>query len=109
MLLIIKEKASAEIIKKLSEDIDGYIKVVVDIRRKILSAGGKLHTDGEALLLGDGSKQVDLWGGGVDLETGEIDFDSLINLRPNQGNTSREVLNQDIRKQMENIICNLLK
>lgn len=65
--------------------------------------------EGEELLLKEGSKQENLWGGGLDLETGEIDFDSMINLRPSQNNPSREVLSQDIRRIMENIIRKLLK
>jgi hypothetical protein len=109
MLLIIREKANEEILKKVAEDLAGYVKVVVDVKRKILAAGGKMHTDGERMLLEDGSKQADLWGAGIDFETGEIDFDSMINLRPSQNNPSREVLNQDIRKQMESIIHSLLK
>ena len=56
MLTIIKQKASEEILRQVSQDLNGYVKVVVDIKRKILSAGGKLHTDGEELLLKDGSK-----------------------------------------------------
>ena len=48
-------------------------------------------------------------GGGIDFETGEIDFDSMINLRPGQGNKSREVLDQKIRDQMVVIIKNLLR
>lgn len=106
--MIIREKANEETLKKIAEDLDGYVKVVVDLKRKILTAGGKLHVDGEQLMLEDGSKQADLWGGGIDFETREIDFDSMINLRPSQKNTSREVLNQDIRKQMELIIRSLL-
>ena len=109
MLLIIKQKADENTLKKIAEDLDGYVKVVVDIKRKILSAGGKLHVDGERMLLKDGSKQVDLWGGGIDLETNEIDFDSMINLRPAQNNPSREVLDQAIRKEIEAIIRSLLK
>ncbi|MFH0764251.1 MAG: DUF5674 family protein [Candidatus Omnitrophota bacterium] len=109
MLLIIKKKVDENILKKVAEDLNGYVKVVVDVRRKILSAGGTMHVDGERLLLEDGGKQSDLWGGGIDLETNSIDFDSLINLRPRQANTSREVLNQDIRKQMETIIHSLLR
>ena len=109
MLLIIKEKAREEIISKVAEDLKGYIKVVVDVRRKILSAGGKMHVDGERLLLEDGSKQADVWGGGLDIETSEIDFDSVINLRPGQNNPSREVLDSGIRKQMEAIIRALLR
>ncbi len=109
MLLIIREKAKKEILQDIAEDLDGYVKVVVDVRRKILAAGGKLHSDAERIMLEDGSKQSDLWGAGIDFETGEVDFDSMINLRPSQNNPSREVLNQDIRKHMELIIHNLLK
>ena len=109
MLLIVRQKANKEILEKVAEDLAGYVKVVVDIRRKILSAGGELHVDGEKMLLEDGSKQADLWGGGIDFETGEVDFDSMINLRPGQGNKSREVLDQKVRGQMEVIIKNLLR
>jgi len=109
MLIIIKQKADDETLKKVAADLDGYIKVVVDINRKILSAGGKLHVDGEKLLLENDCRQADLWGGGVDLETGEVDFDSMINLRPGQNNKSREVLDQNIRRQMEMIIHQLLR
>jgi len=109
MLLIIRQKADEDSLKKVAEDLDGYVKVVVDIKRKILSAGGKLHVDGEKLLLQDGSKQADLWGAGIDLETNEIDFDSMINLRPAQGNSSREVLDQVARKEIEIIIRGLLR
>jgi len=108
MLLIIRAKIDSETLKKIAEDLKGYIKVVVDIRRKILAAGGEKHVDGEQLLLEDGSLQEDLWGAGLDLETGEIDFDSLINLRPTQ-NRSREILNEEIRKKAASLIESLLK
>lgn len=109
MLLIIREKTNEEILKKIADDLDGYVKVVVDLKRKILAGGGKLHVDGEKLLLQDGSKQSDLWGAGIDLETGEVDFDSMINLRPGQGNSSREVLDKDVRNQIGIIIRGLLR
>lgn len=109
MLLIIREKANEEILKKIAEDLEGYVKVVVDLKREILTAGGKLHVDGEKLLLRDGSKQSDLWGAGIDFETGEVDFDSMINLRPGQGNSSREVLDKDVRNQIEILIRGLLR
>ena len=109
MLLIIRKKADEATLKKVAEDLSGYVKVVVDIKQGILTAGGELHVDGEKMLLENGSKQSDIWGGGIDFETGEIDFDSLINLRPAQKNTSREVLDQKIRKEMEIIIHKLLR
>ncbi len=108
MLLIVRAKIDSQTLKKIAEDLKGYIKVVVDIRRKILAAGGEKHIDGEQLLLEDGSLQEDLWGAGLDLETGEMDFDSLINLRPTQ-NRSREILDEEIRKKAASLIETLLK
>ena len=108
MLLIIRAKVDSESLKRVAEDLKGYIKVVVDVRRGILSAGGSKHVDGEQLLLKDGSRQEDLWGAGLDLETKEMDFDSMINLRPKQ-NTSREILDQKIREQVERITRSFLK
>jgi len=108
MLSIIRFKINQETREKVAEDLKGYIKVVVDVNRKILSAGGDKHVDGEQLLLKDGSKQEDLWGAGLDLETNEMDFDSMINLRPEQ-NRSREVLDENIRQQVETITRSLLQ
>ncbi len=108
MLLIVRSKIDPETRKKIAEDLKGYIKIVVDVRRKILAAGGEKHVDGERLLLEDGSRQEDLWGAGLDLETGEMDFDSLINLRPTQ-NRSREILDEEIRKESASLIESLLK
>jgi len=108
MLLIVRAKIDSETRKKVAEDLKGYIKIVVDVRRKVLAAGGEKHVDGERLLLEDGSLQEDLWGAGLDLETGEMDFDSLINLRPIQ-NRSREILDEEIRKKVATVIESLLK
>ncbi|HBO97458.1 MAG TPA: hypothetical protein DE315_06505 [Candidatus Omnitrophica bacterium] len=109
MIKIIKSKAGENVLKEAARDFDGYIKVVVDVKQGILAAGGKKHVDGEEVLLKSGSRQEDLWGGGLDLETGEVDFDSMINIRPAQNNPSREVLDQNIRKQVEAVIRSLLK
>ncbi len=109
MLRIIKEKATEELLKEAAKDLDGYIKVVVDIKRGILSAGGTKHVDGEQLLLQNGSRQEDLWGGGLDLETSGMDFDSMINIRPSQNNPSREILDQNIRSQVEAITRKILE
>lgn len=109
MVILISKKATEEELRNAAEDLDGYIKVVVDIKREILAAGGKRHVEAEEVLLGSGSAQEDLWGGGFDRETNHIDFDSMINIRPRLGNTSREVLSEEIRKAMEKIIRTLLQ
>lgn len=109
MLRLVTEKLNDEELHAVAGDLDGYVKIVVDGELKILAAGGKRHADGEALLLESGSRQAHLWGGGLDLETGEIDFDSIINIRPAQGNPSREVLSPEIRKAMTEIVRSLLR
>ncbi len=104
MVQVISGPVDAETRKILGADLGGYVKVVVDVDREIMTAGGKRHAEGEGILLAQGSKQENLWGGGIDLETGSIDFDSMINLRPSQGNTSREVFSPMIRSKMEALI-----
>lgn len=108
MLLLILHKATKEELGKAAEDFDGYIKVVVDIKKKILTAGGERHFDGEQKLLQNGSEQEGLWGGGLDLETGEIDYSSIINLRPSQNNPSRDIVSLKIRKEFDRILKDLL-
>lgn len=109
MLLILKTPADRTKLQKVSEDLKGYIKFVVDVEQEIITAGGQRHFEGEELLIKNGSKQSNLWGGGLDIETGEIDFDSMINIRPNDNNPSREVLSQDLREKIEKIARHLLQ
>ncbi len=92
-----------EEIKKLKEVFDVYIKTVIDIRRKVCSAGMDRHFEGEQLLLKQGSQQSDVWGGGIDLETKAIDFNSFKNIRPNDNNTSNEIQDAEIRKKYEEL------
>jgi hypothetical protein len=44
----------------------------------------------------------------LDLETGGIDFDSMINLRPGH-NTSREILDPEVREKTRALIQSLLR
>jgi len=99
MIITKSDPFEKEEIEKLREMFDIYIKTVVDIKKKICSAGCDRHFDSEKLLLEQGSNQMDLWGGGVDLETMTIDCNSIINIRPDQGNTSNEIQNDKIRKE----------
>ena len=85
-------------IKKLRELFDPYIKTVIDIKGKICSAGCDRHFESEEILLKEGSSQSDIWGGGLDLETKVIDFNSFINIRPNDNNPSNEILDPKVRK-----------
>jgi hypothetical protein len=62
-----------------------------------------MHYEEEAVLMDSGSKQANLWGGGVDVETKTIAFDSMINLRPNDNNLSNEILDLASRRKFEDL------
>ncbi|PJC28955.1 hypothetical protein CO010_00195 [Candidatus Shapirobacteria bacterium CG_4_8_14_3_um_filter_39_11] len=57
MSLIIRKKAVRKEIQNMAGYFKGYIKVVVDVEREILTGGGDRHFDDEQILLADGSKQ----------------------------------------------------
>lgn len=103
MIITKKESFSKGEIDKLSEEFDVYIKTVIDIKKKICSAGMDRHFEGEKILLAMGSKQSDIWGGGIDLETETIDFNSFINIRPNNNNTSNEIQSSEIKDKYEQL------
>lgn len=103
MIVTKTEPYTKDEIEKLKEEFDIYIKTVIDVERNICSAGCDRHFDSEQILLAQGSSQNNLWGGGVDLETKVIDFNSMINIRPNQGNTSNEIQDVKIRKLFEEL------
>lgn len=107
MILVIKKTATREEIQKMAEDFDGYIKLVVDIDKGIIAGGGTRHFDGEQKLLELKSKQENLWGGGIDIETKDIDYNSIINLRPRQNNPSRDILSLEIREKFDQIVKEL--
>ena len=89
-----------------------FVKVVVDVERAIMIAGMTMHSDGEEILLESGSKQADLWGINLYLQqSGDewIEYDSVINLRPSQGNETRAVDDPVIRQKIQEIVNQLIK
>ena len=88
------------------------VKGVVDVEKAVLALDAELHADLEALLLENGSEQKNLWGINLYLELqGDefVEFDSMINMRPSQGNRSRGVDNPDIRKKIIEIVSSKVK
>ncbi len=89
------------------------VKAVVDIEGKIMAIGGELHADEEAVLLEKGSSQANLWG--VNLYPDKfgsdefIEFDSLINIRPSQGNRSRGVDDAKLRSVIAAVVNHLVE
>jgi len=84
------------------------IKIVVDVRRRVLAGGGEMHVDCDAALLEQGSDQDDLWGANWYPNEQQIEFESLINIRPRLGNRSILIQSEEIRAKVATITRDLL-
>jgi len=109
---IVREPITLDELRSLARGQFGdFVKAVVDVRLGVMAIGGELHADEEALLLEQGSHQVDVWGINIYPErvgTDRIDFDSMINVRPSQGNRSRSVEDAALRQKIVNIVTGLI-
>ncbi len=109
--IVFEATTRATMIAIAAEGFGDMVKAVVDVRRGIMIVGAQLHSDEEAALIDNGSQQQDLWG--INLypnETGEdwIEFDSMINVRPAQGNRSRGVDDEVIRLAIRSVVARLV-
>ena len=109
MIITKKEPFTKEEVEELAEEFDTYIKTVVDIEKKICSAGAHLHADNEQILLKRGSHQDNLWGGGIDLKSLSVGFNAMINLRPKENNASNEILDPTKRQEFEKLMKHFFK
>lgn len=105
----ITNRISLEALRGLAKATYGdLVKVVVDLAQQKLVAGVQMHYDGEQIFLENGSRQEDLWG--INLYPADfaserfIEFDSMINIRPSQGNPSREVRDPQIQQQIRDLV-----
>ena len=103
-----------ELIGTSTNFIDEHaIKGVVDVKRGLLAVDSPMHYDCEQLLLEDSSREYDLWGINLYLDEDEIDdmveFDSMINIRPAQGNRSRSVERPEIQDEIKTIVQKWIK
>jgi len=110
---IVSKKIPLTQLKEIAKKSFGnLVKAVVDVEKKLMVIDGELHADEEALLLGKGSKQENLWGINLYPEINSVDwieFDSMINLRPASGNRSRGVDNPQLRDKIITIVNQLVK
>lgn len=109
MIHILRERATDEQIRDMLEALQTYIKLAVDVRRKIVAGGGALHADCEAALLEEGSQQIDMWGADWLPESKEVRYESLINIRPKQGNRKMMVGDPTLRRTIREIVCERFK
>lgn len=112
-VILIDEPISIERLREIaSHHFGDMVKGVIDVELRVLSVGGELHSDEEAFLLERGSEQKNLWGINIYLDrdsSERIEFDSLINIRPNQSNRSRGVEDPAVRELTIQIVNSLIK
>lgn len=110
---IIDKKVTILELKKIAEERFGdMVKAVVDLGNNIMAIGGEMHSDEEAVLLENGSKQENLWGINLypdNLGDDFIEFDSMINIRPRQNNRTRGVDDKNTREKIFGLVNNLIE
>jgi hypothetical protein len=101
---IITQQVTLEELGRMAAGMFGnMVKAVVDVDRELLAVDGELHSDLEALLIENGSLPQSLWGINLYPEIqGEhfVEFDSMINMRPSQGNMNRGVESAQTRERI---------
>ena len=104
MKIVKEEGISIDELRQMAKNMFGnLVKAVVDTEKGIMAGDAELHADQEALLLENGSKQENLWGINFypDLEGEDfVEFDSMINVRPSQGNRTRGVDSGEVRERV---------
>jgi len=104
---VLQNSITADELKTMAQELFGdLVKAVVDVDRQLIAIDAELHSDLEALLLEDGSTQNSLWGINLypELDDDFVEFDSMINLRPSQGNMTRGVDSADIRTRILTVV-----
>src|SRR5262245_6974446 len=111
IVLLNRKIAPEELARLVRLFFTDMVKYVVDVERGIAAVGGELHADAEQLLLEAGSRQADLWGANYHPGRGGegcIEFTSLINIRPSQGNPSMELQDPALRERVREITFALI-
>jgi uncharacterized protein DUF5674 len=103
MIYILRNKATIEQLTDMLKEYENMVKIVVDIRRRVLAGGAEMHSDCESALLEDGSEQDDLWGANWFPAEQRIAFESLINIRPRLGNRNIVIQSEELRQQVESV------
>ncbi len=106
---LIEKKATFAQMREMMQSLESYVKLAVDVEKKILAGGGALHADCESVLLENGSSQKDVWGADWIPVLNVVTYESLINIRPGQQNYSMELADSDLRKKIEQIVRDLLE
>lgn len=110
-IVIVDQRIDPAELARLLPLFGDMIKYVVDIEHRLAAVGGELHADAEQLLLARGSRQADLWGANYYPGKGPddcIEYTSLINIRPAQGNRTMLIADPSVQERVREITFALI-
>lgn len=112
-MIILTQPISKSELRELAKVYFGdMVKGVADVDKGLVALDAELHSDLEAMLLAQGSEQNSLWGFNLypELEDEDfLEFDSLINIRPAQGNRSRGVEDERIQQKLKDLMVKWIR
>ena len=112
-MIILTQPISKSELRELAKACFGdLVKGVTDVDKGLVALDAELHSDLEAMLLAQGSEQNSLWGFNLypELEDEDfLEFDSLINIRPAQGNRSRGVEDGHIQQKIKDLMAKWIR
>ena len=107
-ITILDHKINTKEVKRMANFWYGtMIKGAVDVEGGRVALGGDYHIEDSELLTSTGSKFEDIWGFNIRFEenpNGVLEFDSMVNIKPNFGNRSRSINNNEIIKKVTEVI-----
>jgi len=110
---IIREKITKKELEELAKEFYiEMVKGVADVEKEIIALGGEWHIDANQILIKDGSNQQNLWGFNIYLnkpKESRLEYNSLINIRPKQGNRNMEIENEEIKNEIFEIVNKLVE
>jgi len=108
-ILVVREPINKETLGALAKEWHvSLVKGVADISLSTVALGGEWHMDANSRLIEEGSEQKNLWGFNLyPKERGDsaIEYISLINIRPSQGNRGMDIVDEDTRKAVRRAVA----
>lgn len=105
---ILENKMGIEEVKEFAKKWYGVlIKGAVDIENGRVALGGDYHIEASELLTNSGSKFENIWGFNINFgenKEGLLEFDSMVNIKPNIGNRSRNISDENVIQKAKEVI-----
>lgn len=103
MITILDRKITPEEFRQAREAYEDYIKTVIDIDKNVLAIGGEYHIDCEEVLIRNGSKPENLYGGGYRVSTKEVEYMAMSNYKPTLGKVTYEIMDAGVRTKLKEL------